>query len=142
MLPNHTIPVEWVGMDFHTVAPREEPVERVGMCSGPTADPWMAWVCSGPSTDNPPHAKFPTVHSRGHILDSIILPTYARFMRGMNRAGWFGGYACIWGCTGPYGTRMYQQALFREMYIIAQDRCKMECIWKCIWNVYGMDGFP
>ena len=26
-----------------------------------------------PSTDNPPHAKFPAVHSKDHILDSIIL---------------------------------------------------------------------
>ena len=52
-----------------------------------------------PSRDNPPCVKFPTVHSRDHILDSIIFlirpPNYARFMPRMNRAGWFGGYAWL-----------------------------------------------
>ena len=41
---------------------------------GPFADPWMAWPCSGPFTDNPPHAKSPAVHNTDRILDSIILP--------------------------------------------------------------------
>ena len=44
-----------------------------GACSGPVADPWMAWLCSGPFTDNPPHAKSPVVHNTDRILDSIIL---------------------------------------------------------------------
>ena len=46
---------------------------------------------------------------------------------------------------GPYGTRMYQQALFQEMCIIAQKNgakwsvhgMYMEMYMECIWNVYG-----
>ena len=43
----------------------------------------------------------------------------------------------------PYGTRMYQQALFREMYIIAEMNgtkwsvhgMYMEMYMECTWNV-------
>ena len=48
--------------------------QRLPYCSGPVADPWLAWLCSGPFTDNPPHAKSPAVHNTDRILDSIILP--------------------------------------------------------------------
>ena len=41
--------------------------------TGPFADPWMAWLCLGPFTDNPPHAKSPAVHNTDRILDSTIL---------------------------------------------------------------------
>ena len=71
--------------------PKSLPEEKPG-CSGPTADPgqprtqasrgstdgpavFRANRGSRPSTDGPPHAKFPTVHSKDHTLYSITAPT-------------------------------------------------------------------
>ena len=50
--------------------------------SGPTVDPGHFSTSTDvfganrgprPSTDNPPHEKFPAMYTKGHILDSIIL---------------------------------------------------------------------
>ena len=50
-----TVTPEEIAEAIRTSVPNKAPGPD-GMCSGPVADPWMAWLCSGPFVD-PGHPR-------------------------------------------------------------------------------------